>query len=672
MVRLVFLLLIQFVCAIGLLGGDLTPETILQTQQSVTAKHGQAYAARIKTGVQQVAQFWRDSDGSETDFQNFCLNYFTSDPDTLLDTFERFEHNLEIMYGHNHEINRELSAPLEVVIDPLLPVDALFAEYDPFAHMQDDLFQNKIAFVVLLNFPIYSLNEKLQQGDNWSRLQWAQARLADVFDTRIPASVSQELSRVYVQADDYIANYNIYMNNLVTPNDERLFPQGLTLITHWGLRDELKSHYAEADGLEKQKMIYAVMQHIIRQDIPKVVINNDAFDWDPFANKVYKNGQPQDVAPEPNVRYEKLLSVFHAERQVDKYSPNLPTKMDRQFKANREIPEARFQELISSVLKAPVAKEIAQLISKRLGRPLLPFDIWYDGFKARSGVNEAELDVIVGQRYPTVAAFQQDLPNILQALSFDAATANYLQSKITVDPSRGAGHATGAMRRADNAHLRTRIPHDGMKYKGYNIAIHELGHNVEQVFSLNKMDYYMLNGVPNNAFTEAFAFVFQSRDLDVLGIEPSNENAEVLKALDTYWSTCEIAAVGLVDMRVWRWLYDHPEATPAELNTAVNRISKEVWNEYYYPLTGIKDAIILGVYSHMVAYGLYLPDYSLGHIIMFQIEDYLKDKNLGEEMQRMCRIGRLTPDAWMRQAVGSPISAQPLINAAEKAVRVME
>ena len=664
-----FLVLLLMFCFSYLWGGDLTPEHILQTQQAVKARYGEAYAPRIETGVEQVAQLWREQDGGADEFQAFCLQYFISDPDTLNATFQRFQHNLEIMYGHNHEINRELSAPLEVVLDPLLPVDALFAEYNPFAHLQDDLFQNKLAFVVLLNFPIYALNAKLELGENWSRLEWAQARLADLFDTRFPASISQELSRVYVQADDYIANYNIYMNNLVTANNERLFPQGLALITHWGLRDELKSHYTQADGLDKQKMIYAVMEHIIRQDIPKVVINSELFDWDPFDNIVYKNGEPQDVEPEPNVRYEKLLAVFHAEQKVDHYSPNLPTKMDRQFKANREIPEAEFQALISSVLKAPVAKEIAQLISKRLGRELQPFDIWYDGFKARSGVNEAELDQIVGERYPSVAAFQQDLPNILQALSFETETADFLQSKITVDPSRGAGHASGAMRRADNAHLRTRIPQGGMKYKGYNIAIHELGHNVEQVFSLNKMDHYMLNGVPNNAFTEAFAFVFQSRDLDVLGIEQADTDAEYLKALDTYWSTCEIAAVGLVDMRVWHWLYENPDASPAELNEAVNRIAKEVWNEYYYPLTGVKDAIILGIYSHMVAYGLYLPDYSLGHIIMFQIEDYLKDKNLGREMERMCRIGRLTPDAWMRQAVGSPISAQPLIDAAEMAVK---
>ena len=63
--------------------------------------------------------------------------------------------------------------------------------------------------------------------------------------------------------------------------------------------------------------------------------------------------------------------------------------------------------------------------------------------------------------------------------------------------------------RGTKAHLRTRIGPDGMDYKGYNIAVHELGHNVEQTLTLYDIDYYLLRGVPNTAFTEAIAFLFQ-------------------------------------------------------------------------------------------------------------------------------------------------------------------
>ena len=70
-----------------------------------------------------------------------------------------------------------------------------------------------------------------------------------------------------------------------------------------------------------------------------------------------------------------------------------------------------------------------------------------------------------------------------------------------------------------------------MNYKGFNIAVHEMGHNVEQTFSLNDIDHILLQGVPNTAFTEALAFVFQNHDLELLGLakpdarEPGAEDA---------------------------------------------------------------------------------------------------------------------------------------------------
>jgi hypothetical protein len=423
--------------------------------------------------------------------------------------------------------------------------------------------------------------------------------------------------------------------------------------------------------LTRQKLIHQVMARIIRQDIPAVVIDNLKVDWDPDSNTVTSAEGDVDAALENNTRYEHLLSIFHAERDADPYYPHLPTLIDRRFKESREIPEDQFRELLVSILSSPAAMQVGELIAKRLGRTLLPFDIWYNGFKPRGVYQEAELDKIVRGRYPHVAVFQAELPNILKELGFDRVTADFLSTKIIVDPSRGAGHAMGAGMRQDEAHLRTRIPEEGMNYKSYNIAIHELGHNVEQVFSLNRVDHTLLQGVPNTAFTEGFAFVFQSRDLELLGLTKKDPNAEHLKALDTFWSTYEIAGVSLVDMDVWHWMYDNPNATSEELKQAVIEIARNVWNEYFAPIFGIEDEILLAVYSHMINAGLYLPDYPLGHIIAFQIEQFLKDKNLAVEMERMCRLGSITPNAWMEQAVGSPISTEPLLTATKRALEVI-
>ena len=150
----------------------------------------------------------------------------------------------------------------------------------------------------------------------------------------------------------------------------------------------------------------------------------------------------------------------------------------------------------------------------------------------------------------------------------------------------------------------------------------------------------------------------------LLGLDVADSKLSGDGVLGQLWTTGEIAAVALVDIDVWHWLYNHPDATAAELKIAIIDIAQSVWNEYYAPIIGKTDSPLLAIYSHMIAYGLYLPDYPVGYLIDFQIESYLRDKNLAVEMERMCRIGNITPDQWMEEAIGTPISIAPLLNAA--------
>jgi hypothetical protein len=376
-------------------------------------------------------------------------------------------------------------------------------------------------------------------------------------------------------------------------------------------------------------------------------------------------------AREPDTRYARLLDAFRAVRGADPYSPTAPTFIDRKFQLERELPEARVVALLEEVLGAPEVKQVAALIQRRLGRPLEPFDVWYDGFRPRSRHPQADLDARTRARYPTPAAFAADLPRILGALGFTPGKAAWLAARIEVDPARGSGHALGAARRGDKAHLRTRVGPDGMDYKGFNIAIHELGHNVEQTFSLQEVDSTLLQGVPNTAFTEAVAFVFQARDLEVLGLPAAGAEDRRLLALDDLWMTFEIAGSALVDLSAWRWMYRHPDATPAQLREETLRLAREVWNRWYAPVLGPRDATLLGIYSHLVNSFLYLPDYPLGHLIAAQLEAHfaaLPPGALGAEVERITRTGAVTPDLWMQRAVGQPVSARPLLDAAAAAL----
>jgi len=646
----------------------LTEKDIMAVIGQLQAKFKKAKTEQIESGVHQVARLWKEKDGSAGDFAKFCSAHFMTgkDRDAL---FARFERKLELLSGHMNALSIELQLEMHEDLGPLLPVDHLFAAFSPGAHLSEDMFKSKLAFVSLLNFSQATLEQKVKKGGRWSRRQWAEVRLAAEFAHRVPAEIIQEISKVSSQADSYIAAYNICMDHVVAKDKKPMFRKDLKLISHWGLRDELKAKYADPNkNLAKQEMIYTIMQRIIDQEIPRVVIDNPKVNWDPVANTV--DGKPAER--EADTRYQHLLATFNAVKQLDPYYPDAATQIKRAFELEREMPEQDVVALLESVLKAPASKEVAKLIEKRLGRKLRPFDIWYDGFKARADIDERKLDKIVAEKYADIEAFQNGLPEILDNLGFDKKTAAYLSERIEVDPARGAGHAWGPQMRTEKAHLRTRVPAKGMNYKGFNIGMHELGHTVEQVFSLYKVDHTLLEGVPNNAFTEGFAFVFQGRDLQVLGLSKPDKKKEALKALDIFWATREIAGVALVDIKVWHWMYEHPKATPAQLRQAVIKIAKDIWNQHYADVFGHKDSPILAVYSHMISYGLYLSHYPLGHIIAFQIEDYFKTHKLAKEMERMCLLGNILPNMWMKKAVGAKISTKPLNQAALSATKTIK
>ncbi len=676
--------LLLFLISFVLAENSAPSDSAAKLEAELTKKYGEGSRVQLHRGIQQVQSFWRSSDGDAKAFEEFVRTNFAGDQESLDELFRRFEFVLEQLDGHMNEISREFRRQTDLDLGAMLPLDETLAAYDPSAHINDDFFENKTAFIALLNFPLTTLEQRLNEGEKWSRRQWAEARLAQRFSRRIPADVNLQISKAASEADTYIAEYNIWMHHLLDEKGNRLFPPKLRLITHWNLRDELKGDYSDPNGLAKQKMIQQVMERIVTQTIPAVVVNNPQVDWNPYSNQVQKavesdSDTPVSAdlkitnAPEPDTRYAMLLNTFLAAKKADPYSPTAPTLIDRRFNENREIPEARVRQILETVLSSPLVPQVAKLIESRLGRNLEPFDIWYNGFRPRGKYTEAELDQIVSKRYPTAEAYAADIPNLLQHLGFSKERAAYLASNIIVDPSRGAGHAMGAARRGDQAHLRTRVEKGGMNYKGYNIAIHEMGHNVEQTFSLNDIDHTLLQGVPNTAFTEALAFVFQGHDLELLGLAKPDASSQAMKSINDFWATYEIGGVALVDMAVWHWMYDHPEATPAQLKEATIGIAKDIWNKYYAPVFGKKDVVLLAIYSHMIDSLLYLPDYPIGHLIAFQIEEQMeKAGNIGSEFERMAKAGSIAPDIWMKNATGAPVGPDSLLRATEKAMQQLE
>ena len=672
--------------------------TIQQAVSSVLAAQPDADSNMVERGAKQVAALWRESDGTAEDYKALVANSYASTAEEKKQLYDRMAFILEQCGQSADRLNNTLQEPTTLLGkgEPT-QVDWIISGYSPMAHFAEDMFANKIAHICVLNFPHYTLEEKNTLGKEWTRQEWAYARLGDVFSSRVPGSVVANYSQALSEAENYIAGYNIMMHCLRNEQGEQLWNEPMALLSHWNLRDELKSNYAvgdraphdtsvvgdpaEAKGRERQEMIYQVMLRIIRQEIPAVVVNNDKLLWCPTTNFV--GGNPDtgiklkvDISREPDTRYQQIINIFRAGQQIDAYRADAPTHVLRTFNEDLEIPMEEIEALFTQLISSDEVKQVAQIIRERLGRELRPYDIWYDGFKSRSSISEDVLTAETQKRYPNAKAFEKDMPRMLMDLGFASDKANAIASHIVVEAARGSGHARPCVGREQPARLRTRVGNKGMDYKGYNIAVHEFGHNVEEVISLYDIDYYTLAGIPNTGFTEASAFLFQERDLEILNYElgikndANEDNSKLLiqnSTFDMIWGMYEIMGVSLVDMRMWQWLYAHPEATAADLREAVLAIAADVWNTYYYSILGEKDSPLLGIYSHMVGYALYLPAYPIGNLVQYQLEEHLAKcttpEEWAKEYTRIYQQGSLTPNAWMRGAVGNPMSVEPILKA---------
>ena len=660
--------------------------TIQASITAITAAHPEADTVLVRRGVEQVAALWQENDGTEADFRELVNSSFAVGCEERQVLYDRLTRIIEQCNQSADMLNNTLQEPTTLVGkgEPT-SVDWIISGYSPMAHFVEDMFANKIAHICVLNFPHYTLEEKNTLGKEWTRQEWAYARLGDIFTDRVPGNIMAAYSQALSDAENYIAGYNIMMHCLRNEQGEQLWQEPMALLSHWNLRDELKSNYVAGDeamrrlGKEKQELIYQVMLRIIRQEIPSCVVNNDKLLWCPTTNFVAGNPDSDvklkvDISREPDTRYQQIINIFHTLQAIDLYRRDVPSHVLRTFNEDLQIPLEEIESLFIQLIQSEEVKQVAGIIRERLGRDLRPYDIWYDGFKSRSSISEDVLTAETQKRYPDVKAFERDMPRMLMELGFTPAKAQAVASRIVVEAARGSGHARPCVGREQPARLRTRVGNQGVDYKGYNIAVHEFGHNVEEVISLYDMDYYTLAGIPNTGFTEASAFLFQERDLELMKYKAEGERLEAKgeNLFDMIWGMYEIMGVSLVDMRMWQWLYANPKATAAELREAVLAIASDVWNHYYAPILGEKDSPLLAIYSHMVGYALYLPAYPIGHLVQYQLEEHLSQcatqEEWAKEYTRIYQQGCLTPDAWMRGAVGKPMSVEPILTAVKEAI----
>ena len=613
-------------------------------------------------GVARVANRWQESDGDGETFKSFCIEHFITDEADRTRLLDRYESALGSIGGHLYEIGRHLRRWTDLRGDEMPEVDNLMAMFDPCPDLSDQFYKQKIAFIALLNFDRPDLSTMLDQGDSWSTDKWAEVRAGWAFGPRIPAEVNDRARKLEHDADMFVSEFHVPVGCMIDDEGKSWFEKDRKLIAHWLIREEIKAGYTEDNGINKQRALSWVMGRHIDGTLPKSVMNSTCEGkWDPRKNTIDGIEQTDILGP---VRYEQLLSQRSVANDYDIYFEEHPTAIARKFDLEREIPEKSVEALMIELLEAPVRKDIAKLLSKQLGRPLESFDIYLEDI-SESG-SAAELDEKVTAKFKDELVFQDKLPEVLRDLGYSDEDAEFLGTRVNVEIARGAGHAMRPGIPEYHAWLRTNRLDDRLGWDGFDTAMHELGHNLEQLISTHFVPRPLLRNVPNTACTEAFAFLYQNKAREVVGIQEDDETkAFAVASIEGLLSACQIAGPSLVELYTWRWLYENPETTPEVLRDKMISIADDVWNKYFKDQFGEDPYHILAAYQHMIGYPLYLADYTIGHVISHQIKSHMRGKDLAGETKRICSIGRLTPDLWMKRAVGNGISAKQLIDDAK-------
>ena len=629
--------------------------------EAVVAAHGEASRDAAAAGVARCAARWQPSDGDDAAFAAFCARHYAPDAASRARLLDRLEESVRQIEGHLYEMRRSLRRWNDLAGEELSGFDETVAAFDPAPDLSDQLYKQKIAFIALLNFDRPDLKRMLAEGDGWSIDEWAAARTAQRFGPRIPAELADHARRVGHEAQNFVSRFHVPVGSMVDAKGKRWFEPDRALLAHWLVREEIKAGYGDPDGLDKQRALMWVMARAIDGSIPRAVMERTSGGaaWDPARNTI--GGPPvaaaETIGPE---RYRHLLAHAEVARRFDPHYPEAPSAIARKFDLAREIAEEDVERLLVELLDHPVRARLAAFLRTKLGRALEPQDIYFDDVAESRPA--AELNAAVRARFPDEAAFERALPQVLRDLGFPAEDADFLGTRIRVEIAKGSGHAMRPLLEGYGAWLRTNRLKDELGWDGFDTAMHELGHNLEQLYSAFRAPRAALQNVPNTACTEAFAFLYQSLAKRVLGIEDAADaqRAQDLDAVATMLAARQIAGPSLVELRMWRWIYANPGATPEALRDATLAIAAEVWDRHYQQDFGPDHARILAAYQHMVGHPLYLADYTLGHVISHQIRAHLRGRDLAAETKRICSIGRLTPDLWMRKAVGRGVDIRPL------------
>ena len=108
-------------------------------------------ATLLERGVSQAAFLWRESDGSPEEFAEFVKENYATTPEERKELYDKLAKAMETIYGASNQLSVDLQKPTILAGPEPGNVDYILSSYDPLAHLNDDFFANKLAFITVLN-----------------------------------------------------------------------------------------------------------------------------------------------------------------------------------------------------------------------------------------------------------------------------------------------------------------------------------------------------------------------------------------------------------------------------------------------------------------------------------------------------------------------------------------
>ena len=627
--------------------------------EKLVKQHGARCKSDARRGVQACARVWDFKASQLSSFEEFCLEQYVppgKQRTLLLERLDEFHHHVTGNMGATTKVVR---AGLDIADRPFSAAEKVFGAFSVSSHLSEDYRRFHIASLAQLNFGTD------ERSTPRKREGWAARRLGHVGREVVPAELLARMSTVQSEADRFISAYNLHLGKIDFGDSRIRFPANTVLVSHWGLRDYMMSLHGSKNALIKQRAILDLMERVVDGKVPAEVLDNPKAQWNIASARLRVNGTTKPAKGHGPLRWAKFRDIWQLHRKIDQYRLH-GNLIDQKFKLERELPEEKVVGILTKILSSPVAERVGRFMRDKLGRDLEPFDIYFKDFLT-DGKGKTPLKFDIRKRYPDSKALHASIGDILVRLGWKKKRAEWIASRIRVDNGRSAGHAWPPHVDHDLQLLRVRVDKKGCDELNFETFMHELGHCVEGVLTSYEMDYKVLWGVPNTAFTEGFAFTFQDKTDPILGrrLKSASDVVTVLR----FWEPFEIAGPALTEIRFFHWLYKNPNATAAQMLRAVRRIGDEVWEQFYARIFGPESRGLMSVYSHMLWGDFYLAEYPMGHVIAYQIRKYLADKSLSDEMERICALGNIYPEEWMKSAVGQQISVDPLLRDAAAALK---